>query len=324
MNIQARSCAERIIMKEKMTVEHFLDLSLDGESSQRPAMVCRCGDASAHLLSITLYSEGEPYVIPKTATVSLYARCPDGKVLFSPCTVCDDGRAEHVFTSSELSVPGRTECEVYVVTDEAELTSPVFSIVADEILRDDEAIAASDEFSQLSELVRKAENMAKIYFLTLRDQSESTDYLKAPLREIAEDSDTGDIAVYFKLYPRSSDSTYALIPATLTKTYGGITLWGEFADADDIRSFRKVTFNKSTEAVTVTARASFAAPDDTESEEFYYSAAPTVQTAVELLGGKQEKTVSGMEQYFSATTVEGILREIGAELSENKINKTGE
>ncbi|MDD6094352.1 MAG: hypothetical protein PUC29_01215 [Clostridia bacterium] len=136
---------------------HGMILDMDRPCQSRTVLLCRTGDNRAHMLNITLSSGGEPMAVPANACVTLYARRADGSRLWSSCTVNEDGSVSHLFTSSELEVPGKADCELYIVTPEREMTSPKFRVTVEGILRDDSAVFATDDFSVLGDLIAKAE-----------------------------------------------------------------------------------------------------------------------------------------------------------------------
>ena len=136
---------------------HGMVLDTDRPCQSRTVLLCRAGDNRAHMLNITLSSGGKPMAIPADASVTLYAKRADGSRLWSDCTVNEDGSVSHLFTSSELEVPGKADCELYIVTPEREMTTPKFRMTVEGILRDDSAVAADDDFSVLADLIAKAE-----------------------------------------------------------------------------------------------------------------------------------------------------------------------
>lgn len=125
----------------------------DGEV-RYPLLRVHKDDTSAHVLKLIPVCGGEPFLIPETAVVTLYAKSSDGTVFFSDCTL-SDGVIEHVFTSSELSREGILECEIHVLGDGETFTSPKFTVEVCDVLRNDSAIEATDSFSALDKALSK-------------------------------------------------------------------------------------------------------------------------------------------------------------------------
>ena len=136
-----------------------LCLPLDRDSVSRTVIRTRLGDNNAHKLDIVLFSGGEKMTLPADSTVTMFSVRPDGTSVWSPCTVNEDGTVTHIFTSGELSVTGRLECELHIVTEESEMTTPRFRITVDRVIRDDETVQASDDYSALGSLIRQTREL---------------------------------------------------------------------------------------------------------------------------------------------------------------------
>lgn len=147
--------------KSTLPIEHGMILDMEKRYTASPVRLYRRGDSSAHKLKITLSCGGNPFILPDDAQVTVYVRRADGTALWASCEKEGDDCVTHTFTASELSVSGKAECELYIVTASNAVTSPKFTLFVEEILRNETAIAASDDFSVLSELVAKTEKTAE-------------------------------------------------------------------------------------------------------------------------------------------------------------------
>lgn len=140
-------------------LEYGLILDMDKAQSSRTVINLRRGDRGAQTVNITLASGGKKIVLPENSAVTVYGVRSDGTSLWADCDILPDGTVSHTFTSEETEFPGDTECELYIVTPESEITSPKFRICVEGIIRNDEAAESSDNFSALGELISSAENM---------------------------------------------------------------------------------------------------------------------------------------------------------------------
>lgn len=122
-----------------LPISHGLILDVDRAVRCRTVLLCHTGDHSAHRLNVTLTSGGTKVALPENTSVTLYAVRGDGTSLWSDCTVEPDGTVSHVFTSDELAVSGNLDCELYIVTESSEMTTPCFRICVDDVIRSGEA-----------------------------------------------------------------------------------------------------------------------------------------------------------------------------------------
>ncbi len=142
-----------------LPISHGLILDVDRAVRCRTVLLCHTGDHSAHRLNVTLTSGGTKVALPENTSVTLYAVRGDGTSLWSDCTVEPDGTVSHVFTSDELAVSGNLDCELYIVTESSEMTTPCFRICVDDVIRSGEAAEATDNFTALGTLISQAENL---------------------------------------------------------------------------------------------------------------------------------------------------------------------
>lgn len=114
------------------------------------------GDNGLRTMEFCFSSGGESFPLPEDCIATLYAVLPCGTKIFDSCEVVSDtvvyvlkGGAE----GASLTVSaGKAECEIRITaTDGRIITSPKFTILIDDVLQDDSAIEAEDDFSALTD-----------------------------------------------------------------------------------------------------------------------------------------------------------------------------
>ena len=143
--------------------KYRINLDVQQGGVQQTLMGFRVGDALSRTVSIHLVERGAAYQVPTGCVVTLYAQKPDGTVSYSLCSV-EDGAVEHTFTSGELAAAGEVLCEVRVTTGgetPAVLSSPQFSVIVEDVLQDDDAIASTNEYSALTQAIAEMEDLCE-------------------------------------------------------------------------------------------------------------------------------------------------------------------
>ncbi len=151
--------------REEIMEETRYKINLDVQQGgvQETLTGFRVGDALSRTVCIHLVERGASYSVPEGSVVTLYARKPDGTVSYSQCSV-SGGAAEHTFTSGELAAAGEVLCEVRITTGgetPAVLSSPQFSVIVEDVLQDDGAIASTDEYSALTQAIAEMEDLCE-------------------------------------------------------------------------------------------------------------------------------------------------------------------
>lgn len=100
---------------------------------------------------ITLTAAGA-IVDPTGENVTLYAKKPDGKVSYIPCTV-SDGIIKADFTNQILALPGDIEVELLIISGSEQISTPVFLLNVQQSNIDDNAIESQNEFTALQQAV---------------------------------------------------------------------------------------------------------------------------------------------------------------------------
>ena len=143
--------------------KYRINLDVQQGGVQQTLMGFRVGDALSRTVSIHLVERGAAYQVPTGCVVTLYAQKPDGTVSYSLCSV-EDGAVEHTFTSGELAAAGEVLCEVRITTGgetPVVLSSPQFSLIVEDVLQDDDAIASTNEYSALTQAIAEMEDICE-------------------------------------------------------------------------------------------------------------------------------------------------------------------
>lgn len=127
------------------------------------------GDRGIRIFNFHFCEGQRSFRIPKDCIATLYASLPDSNktTVYSPCKIEDNAVVYTLSGAPEgyasiTSYPGRADCEIRLTAlDGAVLTSPKFSFIVEDVLQDDSAIEANDDFSALTNAlsrVLEAEN----------------------------------------------------------------------------------------------------------------------------------------------------------------------
>ena len=100
---------------------------------------------------VTLTAQGA-VITPTGESIQLYAKKPDGKISYLPCTLTGS-QVECDFTNQMLALPGTVEVELQMIGGapgtETEITTPIFCVKVNPSNVDDSAVESQDEFPAL-------------------------------------------------------------------------------------------------------------------------------------------------------------------------------
>ncbi len=304
-----------------LPLEHALLVDVDRVSGRRPVLLCHRGDRCAHKLCITLTSGEDRVILPDDATVTLYATRSDGTSVFAPCTVSGDGTVSHVFTSSEISVPGDMDCELYIVTQDCEMTTPTFRVSVDGIIRDDGTLEADNDFSALGELISEAENLSlSMEGTTISLTGKNGDTASVSFTDNGDGSmtvDFSDTSGETASIDVSGRGSVPVIPATENILIGDGA--GGFADSEIglghfLTAHGHLDYIMTCDGFTCSAN-TYMVKESVGSDEGSNTRLPTekaVRTAIN--GSSSFITLTDDGDHFTNKTVEGALQELGASL----------
>ena len=93
-------------------------------------------------------------IAPTNETVTLWAKKPDGKVSYLPCTVVD-GQIKADFTNQMLAVSGSVQVELQMVEGENNISTPIFTVEVHPSNIDDDAVSAMNTALQEVDELKK-------------------------------------------------------------------------------------------------------------------------------------------------------------------------
>lgn len=151
-------------------------ISLDIQNTD--SSVClnaKLGDSARKIL-ITLTDGGRTYRISEGCLAVFTATKPDGAILFNHCTI-EDNTIIYEFTGQNANVVGEVKCEVrlYGYDNELITTSRFIMIVDDTVYHDDDVIDSSDEFTTLTEMVTRGNELLNDYETALEQLEDIRD-----------------------------------------------------------------------------------------------------------------------------------------------------
>jgi len=110
-------------------MQHTQELKLDVAGSNKYSCVwAKQGDDASRYLKITVTEGGEALVLPTTATATFRALKPDGKSIYNPATINEDGTVTVELTAQTLAVAGRVMADVSIEDSGAVLSAVSFFI----------------------------------------------------------------------------------------------------------------------------------------------------------------------------------------------------
>lgn len=120
-----------------------LDLS---KNSPQAVITTKKGEAQSREVVFTLHNRGEEIRPELTSGARIWAKKPDGTVLYNNCTVYSD-RIVYALTSQTVAAAGAVECELQILGENGEiLYSPRFTMIVENILYDSSTVESADEY----------------------------------------------------------------------------------------------------------------------------------------------------------------------------------
>lgn len=139
-------------------------ISLDiHEVNSQVTLRVKKGDSARQIL-IALTEGGRPYKISEDCMAVFTAKKPDETILYNGCEI-QGNRILYAMTPQTCTVVGAMKCEIRVYgTGGALITSPRFTILVDDtVYSDDDVVDSSSEFSALTDLMAKAQQIIAEY-----------------------------------------------------------------------------------------------------------------------------------------------------------------
>lgn len=248
-------------------------ISLDiHEVNSQVTLRVKKGDSARQIL-IALTEGGRPYKISEDCMAVFTAKKPDETILYNGCEIRGN-RILYAMTPQTCTVVGAMKCEIRVYgAGGALITSPRFTILVDDtVYSDGDVVDSSSEFSALTELMAKAQQIIAEYEAWL---------------ENAEDYATQEELQ--KLQTLVGEEEYL----TLLKAVSVLeAVYGIRADLTELGEQQQVVAQNAANAVLTANLASEAAADAQKKSD---AAATAVDTAVK----KAEDAHTRAEQVYS-------------------------
>ena len=139
-------------------VEHRIKLNLMKIGLQGQVNVKKA-DTDSRKVCIYLSYAAKPFDLNDVVSAVLRAEKPDGKVMFNNCTVCED-RLEYIITTQTIASIGTVTCEITLTSGSGQvLVTPRFEIIVSETIYSDSEIESTDEYTALTETLKKAASL---------------------------------------------------------------------------------------------------------------------------------------------------------------------
>lgn len=139
-------------------VEHRIKLNLMKTGLQGQVNVKKA-DTDSRKVCIYLSYAAKPFDLNDVVSAVLRAEKPDGKVMFNSCTVCED-RLEYIITTQTIASIGTVTCEITLTSGSGQvLVTPRFEIIVSETIYSDNEIESTDEYTALTETLKKAASL---------------------------------------------------------------------------------------------------------------------------------------------------------------------
>ena len=139
-------------------VEHRIKLNLMKTGLQGQVNVKKA-DTDSRKVCIYLSYAAKPFDLNDVVSAVLRAEKPDGNVMFNNCTVCED-RLEYIITTQTIASIGTVTCEITLTSGSGQvLVTPRFEIIVSETIYSDSEIESTDEYTALTETLKKAASL---------------------------------------------------------------------------------------------------------------------------------------------------------------------
>lgn len=118
-------------------------------------------DTDSHKFAFTLLDSSVAYNLTGL-TGKIYIKKPNGQEVFSNLTIdsATGGKLSFLLTTQCLTVPGTVEAEITLYGTSGEvLTSITFTYIVKQLLRDDESIESTNEYTALTEALAEVQNI---------------------------------------------------------------------------------------------------------------------------------------------------------------------
>ncbi|AOY53875.1 BppU family phage baseplate upper protein [Clostridium perfringens] len=139
----------------------IIDINVDKKYLKK--IVAKQGDVKSRYLLFRFFND-YGVINLKKASVIIYIDKPDGTQIFNNLTIDNiNNLAELELTTQALAIPGILKCELFINENESILSNIPFEIEVIKTLKKDSAIESTNEFSALTEALKKVTGIDNLY-----------------------------------------------------------------------------------------------------------------------------------------------------------------
>ncbi len=142
-------------------IEHSFIIDLQNRYNRIRQYEIKQFDTDSHKFAFTLLDNSVAYNLTGL-TGKIYIKKPNGDEVFSNLTINSaiGGKLSFLLTTQCLTIPGTVEAEITLYGTGGEvLTSITFTYIVKPVLRDDEAIESTNEYTALTEALAEVQNI---------------------------------------------------------------------------------------------------------------------------------------------------------------------
>lgn len=138
------------------TIQSYV-LYMADDTKKEPLKVKQC-DTNSRWAKITLKAfNGEYWLIPFDAQISLNVRKGDGTLATSTCTKIDEHTVLAPITDQMTAVTGTQQGELYFLTSDGDIKSQTFPIAVYQMVMDPDRMESSNDFQSLRDTLRQVQ-----------------------------------------------------------------------------------------------------------------------------------------------------------------------
>ena len=176
-----------------------LDLSKRGSAF---ALHAKQNDTLTRKIVLSLTDRGRPFNLTEYDAATIYAKKPDGTVVYDTCLI-EDQTLTYVFSTQILAASGCVSCEIRIsgANGMRSVTCPVFEVYVEECLQSDGAIKSENEYSALDNALKQAKAYYDGRIVDVRTEDNRIVFEYADGTEYRSDSFKGDPFTYSDFTP---------------------------------------------------------------------------------------------------------------------------
>ena len=205
----------------------IIDINVDKKYLKK--IVAKQGDVKSRYLLFRFFNDYGVINLNK-ASVRIYIDKPDGTQIFNDLTIDNvNNLAELELTTQTLALAGILKCELFINGDESILSNIPFEIEVIKTLKKDSAIESTNEFSALTEALKKVTGIDNLY-RDVEKNSNDIASLEVNLDYTTEKAEDNTETIIYNLKNRegsygdcivikSDDGTFSMIDCFMEENY---------------------------------------------------------------------------------------------------------